>query len=92
MWYQLYINDKVNHLAKTISYFTFSSIGHVTQITVAHCNLPTRHNQIKPSQNPLIMRGLQTAHNREYDYHDSLHSAEISTLYPRVVISSSFSD
>jgi hypothetical protein len=90
MWYQLYINDKVNHLAKTISYFNFSSIGYTTQITVAHCNLPTRHNQTKSSQNPLIMWGLQTAHNHEHVYHDSLHSVEVSTLYPWVVIPSPF--
>jgi hypothetical protein len=31
MWYQLYIYDKVNHLAKIISYFTFSSIGRTNQ-------------------------------------------------------------
>jgi hypothetical protein len=53
MSYQLY--DKVNHLAKIISYFTISSIDYTTQITVAHCNLPTTHNQSKPSQNPLIL-------------------------------------
>jgi hypothetical protein len=90
MWYQPY--DKVNHLAKTISYFTFSSIGYTTQITVAHCNLPTRHNQSKLYQNPLIMWGLQTSHNCEHDYHDSLHSVEVYTLYPRVVIPSPFDD
>jgi hypothetical protein len=32
------INDKVNHLAKIISYFTFSSKDYITQITVAHYN------------------------------------------------------
>jgi hypothetical protein len=29
---------KLNHLAKTIGYSTFPSIGYTTQITVAHCN------------------------------------------------------
>jgi hypothetical protein len=90
MWYQPY--DKVNHLAKTISYFTFSSIGYTTQITVVHCNWPTRHNQTKPSQNPLFSPGLQTARNREHGYHDSLHSTEVCTLYPRVAIPSPFGD
>jgi hypothetical protein len=75
-----------------ISYFTISSIGHTTHIIVAHCNLPTRHNQYKPLQNPLVMSGLQTAHNHEHDYHDSLHSAEVCTLYPWVVIPSPFGD
>jgi hypothetical protein len=90
MWYQPY--DKVNHFTKTISYFTILSIGYTTQITVAHCNWPTRHNQSKPSQNPLILWGLQAAYNREHDYHDSLHSVEICTLYPWVVIPSAFDD
>jgi hypothetical protein len=86
MWYQAY--DKVNHLAKTIGYFTFSSIDYTTQITVAHCNSPAKHNQSKPSQKLLILWGLQTACNREHGYHDSLHSTKVYTLYPRVVISS----
>jgi hypothetical protein len=90
MWYQPY--DKVNHLDKTIGYFTFSSIGYTSQIIVAHCDWPTRHNQSKPYQNLLILWGLQTAHNREHDYHDSLHSTEVCTLYPQVVILSPFSD
>jgi hypothetical protein len=90
MWYQLY--DKVNHLSKTISYFTISSIGHTTQIIVAHCDFPSRHNQSKPSQNPLILQGLHTAHNHEHDYHDSLYSTEVCTMYPWVVIPSPFDD
>jgi hypothetical protein len=88
MWYQPY--DKVIQLAKTISYFNFSSIGYTTQITFAHCNLQTKHNESKPSQNPLIPWGLQTSRNCEHSYHDSLHSIEVSTLYWRVVIPSPF--
>jgi hypothetical protein len=39
-----------------------------------------------------FLQGLQTAHNHEHEYHDSLHSAEANTLYPWVVIPSPFGD
>jgi hypothetical protein len=45
---------KLNHLAKNMGYSNFSSMGYSTPITDTHCDFPTRHNQSKPSQNPLI--------------------------------------
>jgi hypothetical protein len=43
---------KLNHLAKTIGYSTFSSMGYTTPIIVAHCDWPTKHNQLIPSPKP----------------------------------------
>jgi hypothetical protein len=60
MWYQLY--DKVNHLAKTIGYFTFSSIGYTTQPqfptaidqpSITNPNHPKTHQYCEDSR-PLI--------------------------------------
>jgi hypothetical protein len=46
----------------------------------------------KPYHNHLISRGSLTTHNHEHDIMVVVHSAEVSALYPRIVISSSASD
>jgi hypothetical protein len=45
----------------------------------------TQHSeQTQMNQTPLIMWKVHAAHDREHDYHDSLHSAEVAQLYPQV--------
>jgi hypothetical protein len=45
-------------------------------------------NTIPFPSNHLIKRGSQTAYNRKIGYHDSCTFCKVSTLYPRVLISS----
>jgi hypothetical protein len=79
---------KSNHLVKTIGYSTFSSMSYTIQ-----SQLPTVIDQLDiTNQNPLILWGLQTAHNRECGCYNNLHYAEVCTLYPRVMISSPIGD
>jgi hypothetical protein len=42
------------------------------------------NRQVQPNQTQLIMGNAHVAHDREDDYHDSLHSTEVAQLYPQV--------
>jgi hypothetical protein len=83
---------KLKHLAKTIGYYNFFIYG--LHHTIHSYPMWLTNQTMNPNhpKTPLIMRGLRTTHNREPDYHDSLHSIEVYTLYPQVVILSPFSD
>jgi hypothetical protein len=41
-------------------------------------------DQTQTNQTPLIMWKVHVAHDREHGYHDSLHSTEVTQLYPQV--------
>jgi hypothetical protein len=41
-------------------------------------------DQTQTNHTPLIVRNVHVAHDREHDYHDNLHSAEVAQLYPQV--------
>jgi hypothetical protein len=47
-------------------------------------NHKTQTQQNQPNQTHLIMWKVHVAHNREHDYHDSLHSTDVAQLYPQV--------
>jgi hypothetical protein len=37
-----------------------------------------------PTKLQLIVWKVHAAHDREHDYHDNLHSAEVAQLYPQI--------
>jgi hypothetical protein len=85
-------HDKVKSPCQDYWLLYLSIYGLYHLIIATHCDFPSRRNQTIPSQNPLTLRGVQTTHNHEHGYHDSLHSSEVCTLYQQVVISSPFGD
>jgi hypothetical protein len=41
-------------------------------------------DQTQTNHAPLIMWKVHAAHDCEHDYHDSLHSVEVTQIYPHV--------
>jgi hypothetical protein len=41
-------------------------------------------DQTQTNHTPLIVWKVYVTHDREHDYHDSLHSADVAQLYPQV--------